>query len=278
MSLSIFEMHSVELFCQTPLGACYVICDEWHYKACLGKAADLQKARAETQEFLGIAELNHRHWEEDRPLVRRLVDRKLLAFHGVRNWNPNTDGWWIINALLDDVRNGARLAIKGPRADLFPPSHGAPLRHLPARAVYPADGEPMQSGRYGSATQQTRLAATRVAMSGSNRDGGLLHAAVVTAGPLARDGNTSTLPGDAQPFAYTPDAVSGEAEQLAASTNNPRFAAKMLGYDYKTFGTMLHKFKDRNGPGPADNSIFHDNGDVEFNGHIFEDSIHDYAP
>ena len=33
-----------------------------------------------------------------------------------------------------------------------------------------------------------------------------------------------------------------------------------------------------NGLGPADNSIFHDNGDVEFNGRIFEDSIHDYAP
>jgi hypothetical protein len=50
--------------------------------------------------------------------------------------------------------------------------------------------------------------------------------------------------------------------ELAASMNNPRFAAKMLGYDYKTFGTMLHKFKDGNGIGPADNSIFHDNGDV----------------
>jgi hypothetical protein len=84
--------------------------------------------------------------------------------------------------------------------------------------------------------------------------------------------------GDAQPFECEPDAVSGNAEELAASTNNPKFAAKMLGYDYKTFGTMLHKFKDANGLGPADNSIFHDNGDVEFNGRIFEDSIHDYAP
>jgi hypothetical protein len=83
---------------------------------------------------------------------------------------------------------------------------------------------------------------------------------------------------DAQPFEYTPDAVSGDIDKLAASTNSPKFAAKMLGYDYKTFGTMLHKFKDANGLGPADNSIFHDNGDVEFNGRIFEDSIHDYAP
>jgi hypothetical protein len=84
--------------------------------------------------------------------------------------------------------------------------------------------------------------------------------------------------GAAQPFRYIPEVVNADAEELAASTNNPRFAAKMLGYDYKTFGAMLHKFKDANGLGPADNSIFHDNGNVEFNGRIFEDSIHDYAP
>ncbi|MDR6476257.1 hypothetical protein C8K18_12631 [Paraburkholderia sp. GV068] len=89
---------------------------------------------------------------------------------------------------------------------------------------------------------------------------------------------TATPLGDAQPFDYAPDPVSGDTEELAASTNNPRYAAKMLGYDYKTFGTMLHKFKDANRLGPADNSIFHDNGNVEFNGKIFEDSIHDYAP
>jgi hypothetical protein len=90
--------------------------------------------------------------------------------------------------------------------------------------------------------------------------------------------DTATPLGDAQPFEYTPDAVSGDVDELAARTNSPKFAAKMLGYDYKTFGSMLHKFKDANGLGPADNSIFHDNGDVEFNGKIFEDSIHDYAP
>ncbi|MFM0738487.1 hypothetical protein PQQ51_14695 [Paraburkholderia xenovorans] len=82
----------------------------------------------------------------------------------------------------------------------------------------------------------------------------------------------------AKPFHYTPAAISADVEELAASTNNPRFAARMLGYDYKTFGTMLHKFKDANGLRPSDNSIFHDNGDVEFNGRIFQDSIHDYAP
>jgi hypothetical protein len=88
----------------------------------------------------------------------------------------------------------------------------------------------------------------------------------------------STPLGDVQPFVYSENMPDGDAEELATTTNNPRFAAKMLGYDHKTFGTMLHKFKDANGLGPADNSIFHDNGDVEFNGKIFEDSIHDYAP
>jgi hypothetical protein len=37
--------------------------------------------------------------------------------------------------------------------------------------------------------------------------------------------------------------VSGDVEELAASTNNPKYAAKMLGYDQNTFGDMLHNFK-----------------------------------
>ena len=277
MSFSVFEMYSLELRCQRPSGACYVICDEWHFKTCLGKAADLQKAKVETQEFLHIAELNRREWEEDPTLLRRLIDRQLLTFHGVRNWNLNTDGWWIINALLGDVRKGARLAIKGPRTDLFSPLYGARLEHLASSAIGLPNDERMRSGRYGRAIRPTQLTATRAAMSGGSSDGDLLNAAFAPVGARIGDGLASKLPADGQPFAYTPDAASGEAEQLAASTNNPRFAAKMLGYDYKTFGTMLHKFKDSNGLGPADDSIFHDNGDVEFNGRIFEDSIHDYA-
>lgn len=97
------------------------------------------------------------------------------------------------------------------------------------------------------------------------------------AGAAATFTETATPLGDATSFEYVEDALSTDIEELAASTNNPRFAARMLGYDYKTFGMMLHRFKDANGLGPADNSIFHDNGDVEFNGRIFEDSIHDYA-
>ncbi|MGF6510197.1 hypothetical protein [Paraburkholderia sp. 32] len=204
MSLSVFEMHSVELRCQRPLGACYVICDERHYKACLGRAADLQKAKAETQEFLSIVRLNQRKWEEDLTLVRRLIDRQLLAFDGVRNWNPNTDGWWIINALLDDLRRGARLAIKGPRADLFPSPHSTPLSNLGARAVGLPNGEPMLSGRADPATRQTGLIAPRAATAASNSDGDLAH-----------DAGASTLLGDAQPFAYYANDLSGDSTELA---------------------------------------------------------------
>jgi Domain of unknown function (DUF4279) len=65
---------------------------------------------------------------------------------------------------------------------------------------------------------------------------------------------TATSLGDAQPFEYAPDAVSEDAEKLAASTNNPNYAAKMLGYDRKTFNKMLHIFKPKNGLGPATTS------------------------
>jgi hypothetical protein len=146
MSQSVFEMRSVELFCYRPLGARYVICDEWHYTACLGKAADLQRAKAETREFLDIAELNHRSWQEDPELVRKLVASGWLFFHRVHDRNPDTDGWWVIVALLKEVRRGSLLAIKGPRDSLFPsPYRSTPLRNLVARTGNRPDGEPMLS-------------------------------------------------------------------------------------------------------------------------------------
>jgi hypothetical protein len=82
----------------------------------------------------------------------------------------------------------------------------------------------------------------------------------------------------AQPFEYVPDELSDEVEQLAASTNSPKFAAKMLGYDQATFSTMLHLLKPENGLRPSDNVIFHDDGSVEFNGRMLDDNIHNYAP
>ncbi|WP_429290457.1 hypothetical protein [Paraburkholderia sp. CI3] len=92
-------------------------------------------------------------------------------------------------------------------------------------------------------------------------------------------GNSPRVPqnlGGAQPFVYKPDALSDDIEQLAKSTNNPRYAAKMLGYHQDTFGEILHRFKPDNGLGPADNVIWHDNGDVYFNGDYIA-NFHDWA-
>ncbi|SAK71896.1 hypothetical protein AWB76_04518 [Caballeronia temeraria] len=85
----------------------------------------------------------------------------------------------------------------------------------------------------------------------------------------------STSLAHARPFEYVLDDLS-ESERLAASTNNPNCAAKMLGYDRKTFGDILHKFKPGNGLGPADNVIWHDNGDVYFKGDYIG-NFHDWA-
>ncbi|WP_261538589.1 hypothetical protein [Burkholderia multivorans] len=80
---------------------------------------------------------------------------------------------------------------------------------------------------------------------------------------------------DAAPFDYTPDVLSGDVEELAASTNNPNYAAKMLGYDRTTFGEMIHSMKEDLNLGGADNVIWHDNGDVEFKKQIIG-NMHDY--
>ncbi|MGF6634454.1 hypothetical protein [Paraburkholderia sp. MM6662-R1] len=207
MSLSVFEMHSVELRCQRPLGACYVICDEWHYKACLRKAADLERAKADTREFLGIAELNHREWERDRELIESIGWRLSLAFQALRDHEPDSDGWWVISALFAEVRRGSLLAVKGRRADLFPPPNSAPLRNLGVSAVEFPNGESMLFGRSYPATRQSKFIVARAARDG--RD-------------IADDRHTSKLLGNAQPFDYQPGMPIGDAMELAGSEGRPR--------------------------------------------------------
>jgi len=60
---------------------------------------------------------------------------------------------------------------------------------------------------------------------------------------------------NAQPFEYMPDAMSGNAEQIAGTTNE-KYARKMFGYDSSTFRDMIHRFKDDNGFGPNDDLEF----------------------
>ncbi|MCA8250226.1 hypothetical protein LGN12_23985 [Burkholderia multivorans] len=92
---------------------------------------------------------------------------------------------------------------------------------------------------------------------------------------LADSLDAGTSLGDAEAFDYAANPLSDDVEQLAASTNNPNYAAKMLGYDRATFGDMIHSMKDDLNLGGADNVIWHDNGDVEFKKQIIG-NMHDY--
>lgn len=94
---------------------------------------------------------------------------------------------------------------------------------------------------------------------------------------VASQGIASLNPGGSlQPYQYVPVPVSDDVEELAASTNKENFAARMLGYDRKTFGDMIHAMKYFYNLRGDDNVIWHDDGDVEFNGEII-DNMHNWA-
>lgn len=93
---------------------------------------------------------------------------------------------------------------------------------------------------------------------------------------LANSFGSGSPLGDASVFDYADNPLSGDIQELAASTTNPNFAAKMLGYQRKIFGNMIHKMKDANDLGGADNVLWHDNGDVEFQGVVI-DNMHNYG-
>jgi hypothetical protein len=75
---------------------------------------------------------------------------------------------------------------------------------------------------------------------------------------------TQSVLGDAQPFEYVPGGFGNDTLDLAASTTNPDYAAKMLGYDRVTFRRMIHLMKHQNRLRGNDNVVWHDNGDVYF--------------
>ncbi|RKT26538.1 hypothetical protein B0G69_2291 [Paraburkholderia sp. RAU2J] len=154
------------------------------------------------------------------------------------------------------------------------------------------NGEPVLSGPYDPATIEVRRIAARAAMSSSSSGRGfdLLGVVESVAGAALGDSDstddeaevagaettsdTSTPLGDVQPFEYTPDAVSGDVEELAGTTNE-KYARKMFGYDSSTFREMIHRFKKTNGIGPNDDLEFEENGDVYFNGDYL-DNFHGY--
>ncbi|SAK97640.1 hypothetical protein AWB75_07136 [Caballeronia catudaia] len=164
-------------------------------------------------------------------------------------------------------------------------------------------GEPILSGPYDPSKQEALLKAARSAGASAvgggddGRNGGFdwLGVAEAAAGALLggtasdadrggepmfksfTDGDGGSLLGDAQPFEYVPNDLSGDVMDLAASTQNPGYAAQMLGYDRKTFGNMIHVMKDANDLGGADNVVWHDDGSVYFR-EIWIDNMHNYAP
>jgi uncharacterized protein RhaS with RHS repeats len=68
----------------------------------------------------------------------------------------------------------------------------------------------------------------------------------------------------------------GNAIQVAAATMDENYAAKMLGYDRKVFGAMIHVMKKENSLGGADNVKFFDDGKVTFRG-VLIDNMHNYG-
>ncbi|KIG04568.1 hypothetical protein [Caballeronia concitans] len=86
---------------------------------------------------------------------------------------------------------------------------------------------------------------------------------------------TDTALSDAAPFDYVPEDLGDDVMDVAASTTNPDYAAKMLGYDRDEFGDMIHVMKAANQLRGDDNVVWHDNGDVYFNGNKI-DNMHSY--
>ncbi|RDU96775.1 RHS repeat-associated core domain-containing protein, partial [Trinickia dinghuensis] len=88
-----------------------------------------------------------------------------------------------------------------------------------------------------------------------------------------------SITGDAAPAgpgAGSACPVPKDGMQIAASTNNENYAAKMLGYDRNEFGDMIHSLKYDSGLRGDDNLLFYDTGDVYFNGEHLG-NIHDWA-
>jgi hypothetical protein len=233
----------------------------------------------------------------------REIQSFLSDLLNIAHWNLPTDNASIERILRQGVKDGKLVPIidrdRRVTARTFRPVP-APLRWPSsgssgggmARSAYlfppgttSFNGEPVLSGPYNPTTQAAQLAALR-AESGNDGSSDWLGVAESVAGAVPGDDAASTDDGgdqladasddtltpfgNAQPFDYSEDMPDGDAEELAASTNNPGYAARMLGYDQKTFGDMIHVMKPANGLGPADNVIWHDNGDVSYNGKVID--------
>ncbi|CAM2165565.1 conserved hypothetical protein [Burkholderia cepacia] len=156
----------------------------------------------------------------------------------------------------------------GPSTPPFPMA--SRLASVPGVAALPAD-KPLPSWAVPSDVSAGELMSylqSVVAGTGGALAGGTPQ--------LANSFGAGSPLGDADVFDYAESPLSGDIQELAASTTNPNFAAKMLGYQRKIFGNMIHQMKDANDLGGADNVLWHDNGDVEFKGVVI-DNMHNYG-
>jgi hypothetical protein len=214
-------------------------------------------------------------WAKDAALVQRVRSFLGTNFHWHQRLAKNGADLEVIETLQSMIRGESVVLIAEQSR-----TGGAGIGPVPKPKGLPSFREQLMTGlgmsdeaatsymeRYNDMVDRVNAAAAGYA-------NGAASSLADTAGDLT---DTATALTDAQAFEYTPDAVSGEAEELAASTNNENYAAKMLGYDRKTFGDMIHAMKDYNKLRGDDNVIWHDNGDVSFNGGII-DNMHSWAP
>ncbi|KWF80076.1 hypothetical protein WL93_24420 [Burkholderia diffusa] len=166
------------------------------------------------------------------------------------------------------VASGGGGAGGGPSTPPFPKA--SRLASVPGVAALPVD-KPLPSWAVPSDVSAGELMSylqSVVAGTGGALAGGTPQ--------LANSFGSGSPLGDASVFDYADNPLSGDIQELAASTTNPNFAAKMLGYQRKIFGNMIHQMKDANDLGGADNVLWHDNGDVEFQGVVI-DNMHNYG-
>ena len=123
------------------------------------------------------------------------------------------------------------------------------------------------SGQAPVAAQQAKPIQLALNDTASMSDAGIL--------PVQPAGTIGTAP-DGTPIG---DGVlhggAGANVDLAASTKNPDYAARMLGYDRTTFGDMIHAFKKYYVIPPNGNLIWHDDGSTYYNGKYI-DNFHNW--